>query len=126
VSKDASEQAAWRIRQRRRKIVARTYERIRWRRSNFTHQESRRLVNHSDLLAVEDLLARDMMANHRGQEHSGRGVAAVSRIDRLQGGMGRQTVQCGEPRVHVSGLLKVRESEERSDVKRSDVKGAGL
>jgi putative transposase len=64
VSTDASERIAWRVRQRCRKVVAYTYERIRWRRSNFTHQESRRLVDEYDLLAVEDLSVRAMMANH--------------------------------------------------------------
>jgi putative transposase len=64
VSKDASEQLAWRVRQRCRKVVAHTYERIRWRRVNFVHQESRRLVDEYDLLALEDLPVRAMMANH--------------------------------------------------------------
>ena len=45
-------------------VVARTHERIRWRRSDFTHQASRRLVNHYDLLAVEALSVQNMMANH--------------------------------------------------------------
>ena len=64
VSQDTDEQKAWRERQRRRRIVARTHERIRWRRSDFTHQASRRLVNHYDLLAVEALSVQNMMANH--------------------------------------------------------------
>jgi putative transposase len=46
-------------------VVARTHERIRWRRGDFAHQESRRLVNSYDFLAVEDLSVRQMMANHR-------------------------------------------------------------
>jgi putative transposase len=45
-------------------VVAHTYERIRWRRVNFVHQESRRLVDEYDLLALEDLPVRAMMANH--------------------------------------------------------------
>ncbi len=65
VSQDGGEHAAWRERQLRRRVVARTYERIRWRRSNFAHQQSRRLVNHFDLLAVEDLSVRALMATHR-------------------------------------------------------------
>jgi putative transposase len=64
VSQDTDEQKAWRERQRRRRIVARTHERIRWRRSDFTHQASRRLVNHYDLLVVEALSVQNMMANH--------------------------------------------------------------
>lgn len=64
VSQNDRERVAWRDRQHRRRVVARIHERIRWRRSNFTHQESRRLVNYYDLLAVEDLAVRNMMANH--------------------------------------------------------------
>jgi putative transposase len=64
VSQDAEERRAWKARRRCRKVVARTHERIRWRRSNFTHQASRRLANQYDLLAVEDLSVRRIMANH--------------------------------------------------------------
>jgi putative transposase len=65
VSQDPKERVAWRERQRRRMVVARAHERIRWRRDDFIHQQSRRLVNQFDLLAVEDLSVRQMMANHR-------------------------------------------------------------
>jgi putative transposase len=40
------------------------HERIRWRRGDFAHQESRKLINQYDFLAVEDLSVRNMMANH--------------------------------------------------------------
>jgi putative transposase len=48
----------------RRKIVARVHERITWRRSDFTHQHSRRIVNTFDLIAVEDLSVNRMAHNH--------------------------------------------------------------
>jgi putative transposase len=64
VSQDEGERTAWRERQQRRTIVARVHERIRWRRSDFAHQESRKLVNRFDFLAVEELSVRRMMANH--------------------------------------------------------------
>jgi putative transposase len=64
VSQDAGERAAWKARQRRRRVVARVHERIRWRRGDFAHQESRRLVDTYDLLAVEDLSVRNMVRNH--------------------------------------------------------------
>jgi putative transposase len=64
VSQDAGERAAWGERQRRRRVVARTHERIRWRRDNFTHQQSRRLVDQYDFIAVEDLSVRTMVRNH--------------------------------------------------------------
>jgi putative transposase len=52
-------------RARRRKIVARVHERIAWRRGDFTHQHSRRVVNQFDLIAVEDLSVNRMTHNHR-------------------------------------------------------------
>jgi putative transposase len=63
VSRDADERTARRERLRRR-VVAPTHERIRWRRCDFAHQGSRRLVNRFDFLAVEELSVRRMMANH--------------------------------------------------------------
>jgi putative transposase len=48
----------------RRKIVARVHERIVWRRGDFAHQHSRRIVNAFDLIAVEDLSVNRMMYNH--------------------------------------------------------------
>ena len=48
----------------RRHAVARIHERIAWRRGDFAHQHSRRLVNAFDLLAVEDLAVNRMMHNH--------------------------------------------------------------
>jgi putative transposase len=65
VSQDDREQATWRERQRRRRIVARVHERIRWRRSDFAHQQSHRLVHQFDVLAVEELSVWQMMANHQ-------------------------------------------------------------
>jgi putative transposase len=65
VSRDSAERAAWHERQRRRRSVARTHERIRWRRGDFTHQQSRKLVNQFDFIAVEDLSVRTMMATHQ-------------------------------------------------------------
>jgi putative transposase len=65
VSQDIGERQAWKERQRRRRVVARVHERIRWRRGNFTHQASRRLVNQYNVIAVEDLSVHDMVANHR-------------------------------------------------------------
>jgi putative transposase len=50
-------------RAKRRKIVARMHERIANRRSNFCHQESRRLINRFDILAIEDLSVKQMVHN---------------------------------------------------------------
>jgi putative transposase len=48
----------------RRGVVARVHERIGWRRSDFAHQHSRRIVNQFDVIAVEDLSVNRMMHNH--------------------------------------------------------------
>ncbi len=58
VEKDTPERA------KHRKVVARVHERIAWRRSDFTHQHSRRIVNAFDLIAVEDLSVNRMVHNH--------------------------------------------------------------
>ncbi|MGH7486476.1 MAG: RNA-guided endonuclease InsQ/TnpB family protein, partial [bacterium] len=59
VSQDARERAAWKERQKRRKVVARTHERARWKRDDFAHQHSRRIVNEFDVIAIEDLSVRN-------------------------------------------------------------------
>jgi putative transposase len=51
-------------RRKHRKVVARVHERIRFKRDNFTHQESRKMVNGSGTLAVEDLHVNRMTQNH--------------------------------------------------------------
>ncbi|MGH7487290.1 MAG: RNA-guided endonuclease InsQ/TnpB family protein [bacterium] len=51
-------------RSKHRHAVARVHERITWRRGDFAHQHSRRIVNAFDLIAVEDLSINRMMHNH--------------------------------------------------------------
>jgi putative transposase len=51
-------------RRKHRKAVARVHERIAFRRDNFTHQESRKIVNASGVIAVEDLHVNRMTHNH--------------------------------------------------------------
>ena len=51
-------------RHKHRKAVARVHERIKFRRDNFTHQESRKIVNHFGVIAVEDLTVNRMTHNH--------------------------------------------------------------
>ena len=51
-------------RAKRRKVVARVHERIAWRRGDFAHQHSRRIVDAFDLIAVEDLSVNRMVHNH--------------------------------------------------------------
>jgi len=51
-------------RRKRRKVVARVHERIANRRKDFAHQQSRRVVNDHDVIAVEDLSINRMLHNH--------------------------------------------------------------
>jgi putative transposase len=51
-------------RRKHRQVVARVHERIAWRRGNFTHQQSRQIVNRFGIIAVEDLTVNRMMHNH--------------------------------------------------------------
>ena len=51
-------------RAKKRKVVSRIHERIRNRRSNFTHQLSRNIVNSFGVICVEDLQVNRMLHNH--------------------------------------------------------------
>lgn len=51
-------------RRKHRKVVARVHERIAWKRQNFTHQESRKIVNTFGIICVEDLSVNRMIHNH--------------------------------------------------------------
>jgi putative transposase len=51
-------------RRKHRKAVARVHERIRFRRDNFTHQHSRKIVNRYGVICVEDLHTNRMVHNH--------------------------------------------------------------
>src|SRR6266487_6764482 len=51
-------------RRKHRKVVARVHERIQFRRDNFTHQESRKIINAYGVIAVEDLHVKRMTHNH--------------------------------------------------------------
>lgn len=51
-------------RKKLRKVVARIHERIAWRRKNFTHQHSQKIVNSFGVIVVEDLRINRMLHNH--------------------------------------------------------------
>ncbi len=53
-----------RERRKRRKVVARVHERAKWKRENFTHQNSRQIVDRFGVICVEDLTVNRMMHNH--------------------------------------------------------------
>jgi putative transposase len=50
-------------RDKRRKVVARVHERIKWRRENFIRQEVASLISRFGLIAVEALVVRNMIKN---------------------------------------------------------------
>ncbi len=52
-------------REKRRKVIARVHERIRNKRHNFAHQESRKIVNRHGFIAAEKLEAQNMLKNRR-------------------------------------------------------------
>jgi putative transposase len=47
-----------------RNVIARVHERIGWRRENFTHQESRKIINAFGVICVEDLTVNSLLQNH--------------------------------------------------------------
>ncbi len=53
------------VRERRRKVIAKVHERIRNKRHNFAHQESRKMVNRHNFIAVEKLDVQEMQKNRR-------------------------------------------------------------
>jgi putative transposase len=65
VSQDEGEQTAWQEHARRRKVVARAHERVRWKRENFAHQHTRWIVNTYDVIAVEDLSVAHLIQHER-------------------------------------------------------------
>jgi putative transposase len=52
------------LRKKYRKQVARAHERIRWKRENFAHQESRKIVSKFNTICVEDLSINDMVKDN--------------------------------------------------------------
>ncbi len=51
-------------RRKHRKVVARVHERAKFKRQNFTHQESRQIVDRFGVICVEDLNVNRMVHNH--------------------------------------------------------------
>jgi putative transposase len=51
-------------RKKKRLVVARIHERIKFKRDNFSHQNSRKIVDRYGFIAVEDLHASRMLHNH--------------------------------------------------------------
>ena len=51
-------------RRKHRRVVARVHERIAFRRDNFTHQESRQIVDRFGVICIEDLHVNRMVHNH--------------------------------------------------------------
>ena len=60
----SAQKKASKARAKARKIVARIHERITWKRHNFVHQESRKLVDRFNTVCVEDLSINDMQKDN--------------------------------------------------------------
>ena len=82
-------------RKKHRKAVARVHERIAFRRENFTHQESRRLVNQFGVIAVEDLHVKRLTHNHclAKSIHDASWSAFFSQLSCKAAEAGRQFIQ---------------------------------
>lgn len=52
------------VRIKAKKVVARTHERIAFKRQNFTHQESKKIINKYQVICIEDLEVNRMVHNH--------------------------------------------------------------
>ncbi len=59
----SKEQKGTKHREKRRKVVARVHERVRWRRDNFIRQQVSCLIKRFGLIAVEALVVRNMIKN---------------------------------------------------------------
>ena len=62
---DKVKKASAKKREKARKVVARVHERIRNKRHNFAHQESRKMVNEYDFIVAEKLEPQKMQKNRR-------------------------------------------------------------
>ena len=60
----SAQEKATKAREKARKVVARVHERINWKRHNFAHQESRKLVDKYNTICVEDLSINDMQKDN--------------------------------------------------------------
>lgn len=60
----AKDQHGSKLRKQTKKVVRRVHERIKNRRHNFVHQQSRQLVNRFGLISVEKLNVKGMVKNH--------------------------------------------------------------
>jgi putative transposase len=61
------------VRRKRRKVVARVNERIRWRRENFVKQVSSKLVKRFGLIAIESLIVRNLIKRPRPKQDEATG-----------------------------------------------------
>src|SRR6266571_188586 len=82
-------------RRKHRKVVARVHERITFRRDNFTHQESRKIVDRFGVICMEDLQVQRMTHNHclAKSIHDAAWSAFFSQLSRKAEEAGRQFIK---------------------------------
>lgn len=97
-------------RAKRRKVVARIHERIRWRRENFVQQESRRIVNRFGLIAVEALVVRNMVKRPKPKQDEATGQFLPNGASR-KAGLNTSIADAAWSAFFVALLSKVEETE---------------
>lgn len=82
-------------RHHKRKIVARAHERAKWKRQDFIHQNSRRIINQFGTICVEDLHVNRMVHNHclAKSIHDAAWSAFFDQLSSKAEGAGRQLVR---------------------------------
>ena len=98
-------------REKRRQVVARVHERVRWRRENFIRQQVASLIKRFGFIAVEALVVRNMLKNPKvSQEHRRCGLVVILRTTPQQSGRGWPRSGASEPGLYVANLFGLRTS----------------
>ncbi|MFL5659802.1 MAG: RNA-guided endonuclease InsQ/TnpB family protein [Ktedonobacteraceae bacterium] len=95
---------------KRRKVVARVHERIGWRRENFVHQESCKLVKRFGLIAIEALVVRNLMKRPHPKQDERTGQYGLNGASR-KSGLNKSIADAAWSAFFTALLAKVEETE---------------